>query len=153
MSLQIQEKQCCLIDAFHQGSIVIMDEINSSPMMESTLNALLMGKTPDGEPALKPGFLLIGTQNPISYSGRCAPSQALARRLLKMELMHYPEQEIKQILIKKGLHENDATQLTEAFHQQRLFAKRNHLQPAPNFRDVIRCAEQHLESIASAPKH
>jgi hypothetical protein len=153
VSMDQQEKECRLKDAFHQGQIVIMDEINCSPMMERLLNALLMGKTPEGEPALKPGFLLIGTQNPISYSGRCAPSQALARRLLKMELMHYPEHEIKQILIKKGLDDSCATQLTQAFHQQSLFAKSNRLQPAPNFRDVIRCAEQHLKTIVENPKH
>ncbi len=154
VSMDQQEKEIRLYDAFHQGKIVIIDEINSSPMMEQLLNALLMGKTPDGESAKQAGFLLIGTQNPISFPGRRPPSQALARRLFKLDIQAYPESEIIEILQFKGLNATDAQQLSMAFHRQSLFAKSHHLQPAPNFRDVIRCAEQHLKSLETAgPKH
>ena len=64
--------------AFNEGAVVIIDEMNSSPMMEHTLNAMLMGFHPEThERPLKPGFMLLGTQNPISMAGRRATSTAL----------------------------------------------------------------------------
>ncbi|MCX7116945.1 MAG: hypothetical protein NTW94_03395 [Legionellales bacterium] len=44
-----------------EGAVVVIDEINCAPMMEALLNALLMGKTPEGKRPTHTGFLVIGT--------------------------------------------------------------------------------------------
>src|SRR5690606_16939548 len=54
-SLNLEEKEKLLLKAFDQGSLVIIDEINSSPLMEQLLNSLLMGKTLEGKSPKKPG--------------------------------------------------------------------------------------------------
>jgi hypothetical protein len=86
-SLPLSEKKNLLLKAFDQGAIVIMDEINSSPMMERFLNDLLMGKRPKSDKVEevtksirpnKPGFMIIGSQNPITMSGRQAMTTALS---------------------------------------------------------------------------
>jgi len=64
VSMALDEKETLLLKAFDEGAIVIIDEINSSVTMERLLNSLLMGKKPDGSPPHKPGFMVIGTQNP-----------------------------------------------------------------------------------------
>lgn len=46
-SLSLSEKKAILIKAFHEGAVVIMDEMNSGPSMERLLNDLLMGYSPD----------------------------------------------------------------------------------------------------------
>ncbi len=51
-------KEAALLQAFHSGKIVIIDEFNSSPMLEILLNALLEGRDLQGNLAEKPGFLL-----------------------------------------------------------------------------------------------
>src|SRR3989338_5997055 len=78
VNFSLEKKQELLLKAFREGAVVVIDEINSSPMMESLLNDLLMGKMPDdpsitiadGKRVNKPGFLVIGTQNPITMEGR-----------------------------------------------------------------------------------
>lgn len=71
-----------LVAAFNRGAIVFIDEINSYPGLESTLNSLLTGINPlTGEPAANPGFGLIATGNPISHEGRTELSPALRSRM------------------------------------------------------------------------
>lgn len=132
ISLSIKEKESLLLNAFHEGAIVVIDEINSSPMMERLLNTLLMGKTPEGKRPDKPGFMMIGTQNPVTMAGRRAASTALSRRLITEVLKPYPTNEIAYILTKKGLPEAQAIELATASHN---------LSPTPTLRDVLRVAE------------
>ncbi|MBL0319339.1 MAG: hypothetical protein IPP74_08645 [Alphaproteobacteria bacterium] len=58
-SMQPSEKRTLLLKAFHEGAVVVMDECNSASMMESLLNALLNGKTPDGKMPDTPGLPLL----------------------------------------------------------------------------------------------
>ena len=122
--------------------MVIIDEINSSPMMEDLLNHLLMGKTPDGQRPAYPGFLIIGTQNPASMAGRRAPSTALARRLNTTELNPYPSEEMIEILLKKNLPMEVALSLVGALEKTVAYAKTHHLTPAPTFRDILKMADK-----------
>ncbi|MCF6766708.1 AAA family ATPase, partial [Thiotrichales bacterium 19S3-7] len=108
ISMPLAEKQKLLLKAFNEGAIVMIDEINSAPMLEELLNALLMGKNLQGERAENPGFMVIGTQNPASLSGRRVASQALERRLIKVDLPPYTATEMQMILKASGFKEAEA---------------------------------------------
>ena len=56
VSMPLDEKEKLLLKAFHEGAVVVIDEINSSALMERLLNTLLMGKTPRGRDSQKTGF-------------------------------------------------------------------------------------------------
>jgi hypothetical protein len=155
VSLGIEEKEKILIDAFDAGIVVVVDEINSSPMMEQLLNNLLMGKRPQGtnhpnpeqDGPNKPGFMVIGTQNPITMAGRIAPSNALRRRLIHVELPPYPEDEMLTVLLSKGLNKIYAQALITAFTNQLNTAKTKQHSPLPCFRDLMRVAKEVIGTI------
>lgn len=143
-SMDMQEKQALLLKAFDRGWIVVMEEINSSPMMEYLLNHLLMGQTPAGVKALTPGFMVLGTQNPITLAGRQATSTALSRRLLTYKLVDYPKEELVSLLCHQGMEIERANYWASTYQQQ--------LSPVPlknpaaisNARDLLRLAKKTL---------
>lgn len=140
VSMSLPQKEALLRKAFHEGMVVVIDEINSSPMMERLLNALLMGSTPEGEKPKKPGFMIIGTQNPAHMAGRRLSSTALMRRTLGLTLSPYSKEEMQDILMKKGLEPVVAERLVWAYEKQRQHALSNNLSPIPTFRDLLRNA-------------
>ena len=150
-SMGLAEKEVILHKAFHEGAIVVIDEINACPMMEKLLNSLLMGKTPENErPKIRPGFMIIGTQNPVSMAGRRPPSNALARRLTTIKLPDYSADEAKSILKHIGLaFEQDQEALVSAYMKQAAFAKQRNLNPAPTFRDLLRLAENMMKDYVT----
>ncbi|KTD47249.1 AAA domain (dynein-related subfamily) [Legionella rubrilucens] len=89
-----------LVKAFHEGAVVVIDEMNSLPL-ERVLNALLSGVDLEGKPAANPGFFVIGTQNPIHYGKRQALSDALLNRFQKVNLKPYTKDDL--VLIKSQL--------------------------------------------------
>ena len=131
VNLSLEEKKQLLLKAFHAGLIVVIDEINSSAMMENYLNALLMGKTLEGESPQNPGFMIIGTQNPITMSGRRAMSTALKRRLLCTTVTDYPELELLEIIESKGIERSQAINILAVYNQMR------EMQYKPTFRDLM----------------
>ncbi len=138
VTLGFYDKKALLIKAFNEGAVVLVDEINASPMMERVLNSLLMGRHPDT--ALrpqKPGFLLIGTQNPSNLSGRAATSTALARRMTTLKLPEYTAEEMCEILVDRGILHVDASQMVEVYLERRRYAHVNQLKPGPCFRDLL----------------
>jgi len=147
VSMSLNEKKALLLKAFHQGAIVLIDEINSSPMLEQLLNALAMGRTLEGQRPNKPGFLIIGTQNPITMLGRRAPSTAFSRRFIKEIVPDYSAEELQNILISKGTYPSQASRLVEIYHKQLKRALEEHLSPVPTFRDVIKLAEKHNANL------
>ncbi|MCL9682529.1 hypothetical protein [Legionella maioricensis] len=150
VSMQIADKKKLLLKAFHEGAVVVVDEINSAPMMERLLNDLLMGKTPEGAPPLKPGFLIIGTQNSVNMAGRRLTGTALAHRLIHLSLPPCPHAENKAILIAKGVKERDAELLVRAFETNLAKARLEHLTPEPTFRDVLRVARNVINSYSTS---
>ena len=139
VSMPLAEKEQLLIKAFNEGAIVMIDEINSSPMMERLLNDLLMGKNPKAKlgDEVKPGFMLIGTQNPVTMAGRRNTSTALQRRLINVTLPEYTADELKPILCAKGVPQHEAVAMIDAYTTQRVYAKQHQLSPVPNFRHLM----------------
>lgn len=140
VNLSLDIKTSILRKAFNEGNIVIIDEINSSPMIERLLNALLSGTTPEGTKPAQPGFMLLGTQNPISMGARISQTEAQKKRMVCLSLPEYPEEEIKEILIHKGMPEQHAQAMTKAFKRQSDIAQHHQISP-PNFRALERIAE------------
>lgn len=143
-SMSIDDKLSLLLKAFDQGAIVIIDEINSAPMMERKLNHLLMGRTPEGKRPSKPGFMVIGTQNPAEMGGRKKTSTALARRIITLKISDYNQDEIIELLTAKGMDGENASLLAKAYHRQVNHAAANQLEPAPTFRRVLQIADKVL---------
>lgn len=150
ISMEFTAKKQLLMKAFHEGAVVMLDEINSAPMMEQLLNSLLMGKTLDGLRPENPGFTVIGTQNPSTMAGRRVASTALTRRMQTSYLAPYSETEMQAILHHKGLSESSCRELVAAFQVKCLQAKTEHLTPAPVFRDLIKTAEACVEAHKKA---
>ena len=109
------EKEKILLHAFHTGSPVIWDEINSSASLEQLLNTLLMGKDPQGNPPKQPGFLLIGTQNPASMGGRMRTSSALLHRMHHCIIPEYTQSEMIQIAMQLHLPKSYAKTLATQY--------------------------------------
>ena len=149
VSMSLDDKERLLRQAFNEGALVVIDEINSSPMMEKLLNALLMGTTPEGHRPTHPGFTVIGTQNPITMAGRRAASKALECRTTKKELPDYPREEMYSILLKIGLPEKKASDLVLAYEIQKNYAVANHLNPIPNFRDLMKAGKRVLRGLSA----
>ena len=140
-SLPLAEKEALLYKAFREGAIVVIDEINSTSMMERLLNDLLMGKTPDGAPPKKQGFMIIGTQNPSTMAGRIKASLALQRRMLTVALSNYPEQEMNDILLHKGLDKPTSSAMIAEYLSRIDLC----------FRDLLNKAEQLIRGKAQQP--
>ena len=102
-SVAFDTKKALLLSAFNKGQVVIMNEMNTSYMMEQLLNCLLMGSTPEGTRPDKPGFLIIGVQKSAALAGRQLPSNALARRIQTCYLPPYEDHELDDILKHKGV--------------------------------------------------
>lgn len=142
--MPIDEKKCLLLTAFQEGTIVVCDEINSSPMMEQFINALLLGKTPSGEPPRKPGFFIIGTQNPAFMAGRRQISLALARRLMTIDVQAYDHNDMRAILNHLGIPDKMANILVTAYEKTVRKAEIRQLGPRPVFRDLLKLARSYI---------
>ncbi|MFZ4077029.1 MAG: AAA family ATPase [Legionellaceae bacterium] len=153
VSMSPDEKEKLLVKAFHEGAVIIIDEINSSPMMERLLNALLTGKSPDGKTPTKPGFMVIGTQNPVTMAGRHAASTALLRRMATLELSPYSTKEACEILVLKGLPLETAEAMATAYEKQVALAAKLGKTPAPTFRDLIKLANLTLKAHIKKQDH
>ncbi len=81
VSWSYEQKETALLQAFHQGMVAIVEEFNSSPMMERLLNALLDGHDLSGHIAKAPGFRLFATQNPPTNKGRIKTTLPIKHRV------------------------------------------------------------------------
>jgi len=143
-SMSSTKKEELLLIAFNQGAVVVIDEINCFPINEKLLNALLMGTTPEGQKAAYPGFMIIGTQNPITLAGRNNFSTAIYRRLLKIELPNYSRDEMLEIIAHQGILPENASDLVSA-HESIQESK-------PAFREVLSIAKIYQKLLDSAIK-
>jgi hypothetical protein len=152
-SMPLEAKKSVLLKAFYEGAVVIIDEINSSSMMERFLNDLLMGKAPN-ERAIEGkglGFMVIGTQNPTTMAGRHRPSLALQRRMQTITIAAPNTEEMLHIIcIEKKLPFETARAMIIEYQDIIQQAKQRHL-PAPLcFRDLIKRADWEARSINAA---
>ncbi len=147
INMSTEKKMELLLEAFDLGAIVVVDEINSAPMMERMLNDLLMHKRPQSKKSKqrpnKPGFMIIGTQNEAaSLEGRSEASPAIKHRMTSEELIPYPEHELKEVLLGLEVEEKYVAPMAKAFQKNELKAKRESLTPEPAIRDLIRFAKK-----------
>lgn len=150
VSSSTDDKEKLLIKAFYEGAVVVIDEINSSPMMERLLNDLLMGKLPDKykipHKTIKAGFMILGTQNPVTLAGRRTRSTALSRRLCFLELPLYPREELLQIIVRKERYSKAALDefelIVDSFMRKSAEARQHGYTPAPTLRQVLQEADR-----------
>ncbi len=125
-----------LIKAFHEGAVVMIDELNSLPL-ERIINQLLSGTDPAGNKPQHKGFMIIATQNPVNLSGRQVLSDALQNRFRKINLAEYPPHELADLAQKicpdKQLREKTLADYLDA----RQFAIRNKKIPLPTPRNLF----------------
>lgn len=142
MKMDVEERRGLLLKAFDEGAIVVMDEINTSPLLEDLLNALLMGKTPDGKEPNRAGFLLLGMQNPPTFPGRIAASQALSHRWLTVDMPMYEYDEVEIMVDKLCSETSYAQALVAAVKQVTEEVKTSQNLRCPNMRDIEQMVEK-----------
>jgi len=152
VSMQASDKEKLLLRAFHEGSVVVIDEINSSPMMETLLNALLMGYDLEGNRAKIPGFMIIATQNPVSMAGREAASSAVEHRFIKRIFTPYTDLEMINIVQERGLLLKESAEIVKDYSKARQYAQEHHKEPAPTFGHVMTVVKSKLEAEKRAKK-
>ncbi|MBS0290729.1 MAG: AAA family ATPase [Proteobacteria bacterium] len=152
VSMSAKEKKEFLLKAFHEGAVVVIDEINSSEILEETLNAIAMGRDLAGKKAKVAGFKLFGTLNPIDYPGRRPISLAVKRRFVQCQFLPYDEGEIVDLLLDQGITQEGAQLIARDYFAAKQYAIKNHLSPCPNFRNVKRAAAAYLAGKYSINK-
>jgi len=120
VSMQTEDKKRLLLKAFHEGAIVLIDNLNSDPMMEAFLNDLLMGKNPEAQNSEsihpdKPGFMIFATQSPFVMGGRIKSSEAIDRRMLKIQVQEPDKTDLLAMLTDQGLDQENANDLATAY--------------------------------------
>ncbi len=92
-----------LVEAFHAGMIVVIDELDTalSPELIAQINSYLMGENLNYERPQTPGFTLLATGNGPGYAGRIPLPESLKSRLHCLPLGEYSESEARQILHKR----------------------------------------------------
>lgn len=99
-----KEVRDVLIKAFHEGSVVILDELNLDESLEELLNQLLTGTYQDKEAANK-GFMVFASQNPSYFVGRKSVSSALCNRMTMRYMEDYTPAALLQIAKDRGIAE------------------------------------------------
>ncbi len=146
-----------LLKAYHEGAMVIADEINTMPReVEILMNALLSGFDEGGNQipkADKEGFFVIGTQNNTSFKNRKTLSPAFENRFLKIMLPEYTNAELIEIVGKMGA-KNPERIVEQHLLEVRLAALKHEI-IQPTSRDLFRqvevlVAQQECEQLAKA---
>ncbi len=83
--------------AFHEGAMVILDELNLDENLETLLNQYLTGFDEDGKPANNPGFMVLSSQNPGYFEGRKNLSPALRNRFHFLYMDDYTDAELAYV--------------------------------------------------------
>lgn len=139
--------------AFHAGAVTIAPKWNASCLIEPLMNALLMGKTPEGKEALSPGFMLIGLQYPVStHKELQVASIALERRTSVLYLPDYPLEELRALLIYKGLPHAIAASLIAIYEETRQLAQSKE-KPLPDLQLLLNLAEELLQLVVPVIHH
>jgi MoxR-like ATPase len=68
---------------------------------------------------LPSGFFIVATQNPISFEGRQNLSDPLEKSIQRIVLPGYPNDELIEILITKGLQKKQAIDLVNHYNDNR----------------------------------
>jgi hypothetical protein len=105
-----------LINAYYEGAVVILDELNLDEKTDALVNDLLDGKDPSEESEKvegkkvpprkkKPGFMVISSQNPSYFESRKSLSPALFNRLHFLYMDNFTREELIALAEKKDVPE------------------------------------------------
>ena len=102
-----------LLKAFHEGAVVILDELNLDSKkknadqnlvpLEVLLNQLLTGKDMNGQKAKTLGFMVCASQNAGHEKARKPVSRALNNRMPVMYMEDYSDQALIQMAAAKEI--------------------------------------------------
>ncbi len=153
----LQDFNAIMKKAFHEGAVLIIDELNAFPNdVERDLNIFLSGTDLENNPPNKAGFFVIGTQNPviskamgIEYGGREEASKALANRCDKIYLPSYNHAELSELLCAQGYEKNFATRFALDFLRALNEAIDTNALVIPTPRDFFTLADKPSENILS----
>ena len=118
-----------LFDAFYNGTVVAIDEFDG--LYEEVLNQYLTGRDLDGKKPKRPGFFLIGTANSSDYSYRLPRSCALDSRMIIEKVKTYPDNELVDILVKKGIEQQKAEERVKRYRLDQQATSLEVLKPTP----------------------
>jgi hypothetical protein len=90
--------------------------------------------------------MVIATQNPVTMANRLKPSNALARRFITTTLSDYSAQELRAILIQRGVLPEDAKDMVLTYQTKIRLAKQQQLKPAPTLTNLFRLADKVVQS-------
>jgi hypothetical protein len=140
----LAEMERVILKAYHEGAVVIIDELNTLPL-EKMLNSLLSeGTDLQGDLPRKKGFFVVATQNPTFFKGRQILSGAFLNRFHRVVLPPYPREELIEILIEKGQKGETAKALVDKFERDVQQAKEDYQIP-PTPRELLKVANEFLE--------
>ena len=133
--LPLNEKKSRLLNAFEHGWSVWIDEFDAcTEGLEKFINALMTGQNPEtGEQAKHPGFIILGTGNGATMSGRKELSEALDSRCLTLSMPNPSFENVKEII--QFHHPEFSAEFTQQVAAQFMNAKRD--QPWLNIRDLV----------------
>ncbi|HLB42587.1 MAG TPA: hypothetical protein VJN02_07030 [Gammaproteobacteria bacterium] len=108
--------------AFDEGAVMIVDEMNTLSI--SFIEPYLKGTDAHGNPPKQPGFLLIDTQNPISFAHRKPIPSELLPYLAFTPLKEYSEEELIEIyqFLHPKAKRDDAEKLVKEYLDYKDFA-------------------------------
>ena len=150
-SVSNEEKLSILHNAFQQGAILIIDEIDSCPLLEDYLNAYLVGEDIHGKRAENPGFTILSTANGAGMKGRRVLPAPLKSRMLALEFNEYTREDLVAILDAKFIPSGDANRqlkldiiafLVDGF----LTEQHTDRETPPTFRDLYVVAHDYFEN-------
>ncbi|MCL5271832.1 MAG: hypothetical protein M1486_00625 [Gammaproteobacteria bacterium] len=144
------QARALLLQAFRQGIVAVMDEINSFPD-EKLLNDLLSGidpEFPDNKPI--PGFCLLATQNPAFFNKKEVLSKALDNRFMTLTFKEYSPEELQTIIMNCFKLKKDPTdQLIAEWTHAKDYARQEGFF-LPDTRTLFAQAQEDMEAISQA---
>ena len=150
-SVSNEEKLSILHSAFQRGAILIIDEIDSCPLLEDYLNAYLVGEDIQGKRAAKPGFTILSTANGAEMKGRRLLPAPLKSRMLALEFNEYAREDLINILNTKFIppedkHSQLKLDLIAFLVDEFLTEQQTNKETPPTFRDLYVFSTDYFEN-------
>jgi hypothetical protein len=150
-SVSNEEKLNSMHQAFQRGALLIIDEIDSCPLLEAYLNAYLVGEDIHGKRAHTPGFTILSTANGAALKGRRVLPAPLKSRMLALELSEYSRIDLLAIIeglfISPGSSNRELKRAMSAYLVDSfLTEQKTTKETPPTFREFYRVAQEYFTS-------
>lgn len=144
--------------AFQSGSLLIIDEIDTHPLLENYINAYLTGEDMNGNRPKRPGFTVLSTANGAALKGRKQLTGPLLSRMQSITFNEYSKAELISILHMKLIPFNNSTakqktasSLIDYLASEYLIAKNSQANDAHlSFRNLYTIAENYFKNHFNA---